>query len=167
MAHKVFLPELNNFCKDWATPIPGAVTTYGGPLRTDDPLFTENLRPQLEALFENILLFDGIELNINGPNVIAPLLYNVMGGKILEELLEQDALSFVVWQPVPMMTTDKGRVAATFTASLGDGKGSEFDVEKVVDQGLRIQPSSMTGTYIKKLEKETDQATLIVGPETS
>jgi hypothetical protein len=154
MAQKAFFPEFNKFCLEWATPAPGSVTTYGGPLRVSDPRFRTQLQFQKEAIFEQLLLFDSIQFNVTGPNLICPLMYEFMGPKALEGLLEQDALSFVIWQPVPMMSHHDGKVAATFTGSIGDGKGSEFDIERIVDDGLRLYPTDMPRAYRRQLARK-------------
>jgi hypothetical protein len=158
MPQTAFYPGLNRFCLDWATPIPGSVTTYGGPLRTEEAGFAAQLRLHEEALFEQLLLFDTVNLNITGPNVITPLMYNFMGPKALEEFLEQKAISFVVWQPTPLMTHHDGKVTATFTGSIGDGKGSEFDIEKIVDHGLRLLPTHMSSSYQRTLKRKLIKA---------
>ena len=92
MRQKAFYSGLNELCLKWTAPIPGSVTTYGGPLRTAAPGFKTLFRTIQEALFEQLLLFDSIDLNINGPNVIAPLLYNQMGPKPFETFLERKTL---------------------------------------------------------------------------
>src|SRR5450759_4020319 len=115
MAQRAFFPQFNEFCLNWATPVPGSVTTYGGHLRFDEPGFRAQLDLHKEELFEQLLLFDSVQFNITGPNLICPLMYEFMGPKALEELLEQSAISFVVWQSVPMLTHKDRKVAATFT----------------------------------------------------
>jgi hypothetical protein len=151
---RAFYSNINQFCLHWATPLPRSTTTYGGPLRTDAPEFPQQLRGHAEAIFEQLLLFDEINFNVSGPNLIAPLMYNFMGADALEEFLEQRALSFVVWQPVPMMTTQDGRVAATFVGRIGDGHGSELDIEKIVEEGLRLHPTNMSLRYKKQLRRK-------------
>ena len=165
MTQAAFYSELNHFCLTWATPVLGSATTYGGPLRTESSDFTAQLRLHQETLFEQLLLFDTINLNITGPNFIPPLMYNFMGPKALEELLEQSALSFVVWQPVPMMTHQDGKVAATFVASIGDGHGSEFDIEKLIDEGLRLHPTNMGATYKKMLRRKLIKSHSLLDPK--
>ncbi len=157
MAQRAFFPQFNDFCLRWGTPAaPGSVTTYGGPLRFAEPDFRAQLDIEKQALFEQLLLFDSVQFNITGPNLIGPLIYEFMGAKALEELLDQKAISFVVWQPQPMLAHKDGKVTATFTASIGDGKGSEFDVERIVDDGLRLHPTNMPASYRKTLANVRD-----------
>jgi hypothetical protein len=154
MRQNAFHPELNEFCMKWATPIPGSVTVYGGPLRTEAPGFQTQFQVQQEIVFEQLLLFDSIDIPINGPNVIVPLLCNHMGTKSFEELLEQNAITFVVWQPTPLMSHKDGKVGATFVGRFGDGKGSELDIEKIVDQGFAIQPNKISLSHKRALKKK-------------
>ena len=72
MPQKVFYSELNQFCVDWATRVPGSVTLYGGPLRTGAPGFSTQLRTYQEALFERLLLFDAVDLNVDGAECHSP-----------------------------------------------------------------------------------------------
>lgn len=99
MAQRVFNPDFNRFCLDWATPIPGSAAVYGGAIRTS----SEEARKQLHGLkaqiFEQLLLFGGINFSIHGPNTIVPILYRAMDEKSLDALFEQEALTFTVWAP--------------------------------------------------------------------
>jgi hypothetical protein len=58
MSQTAFYPQFNKFCLEWATPVAGSVTTYGGPLRLNEPGFQMQLNLHKEALFEQLLLFD-------------------------------------------------------------------------------------------------------------
>jgi hypothetical protein len=165
MTQTAFYSELNRFCLAWATPVPGSVTTYGGPLRTEATDFTMQLRAHQEALFEQLLLFDAVNLNITGPNFIIPLMYNFMGPKALEGLLEQKALSFVIWQPQPMMSHQDEKVAATFVGRIGDGHGSEIDIEKIIDIGLHLHPTNMGVSYKKALRRKLIKCHSLLDPK--
>ena len=143
MRQNAFYSELNAFCMKWATQVPGSVTTYGGPLQTEAPGFQAQFRVHQEAIFEQLLLFDLIDININGPNVIAPLLYNRMGEKPFENLLEQNALTFVVWQPVPLKSHKDGKVAATFTGRIGTTNWHYGDMIRIPN----INPSARRAAF--------------------
>lgn len=107
----VFNSAFNGFCMEWATPIPGNTTVYGGPIRIGSEAARKSLKKQQEVIFEQLMLFDSVNFSINGPNTIVPLLYRAMGDRALEGLLEQDALSFTIWVPEPMMASSDGRVS--------------------------------------------------------
>jgi hypothetical protein len=139
---------------DWATPIPGNTTVYGGPIRTGSEAAIRELRRHKEDLFEQLLLFESVNFSVNGPNTIVPLLYRAMGEKALEAFLEQDALSFTIWTPQPMMAHDGGKVASTFVGRIGDGNGSELDIERIVDTGLSIQYVGMPDWYKRVIRQK-------------
>src|SRR5262249_36635340 len=46
----------------------------------------------------------------------------------------QDALTFVIWEPSPMMTHKDGKVGATFTGRID--RGGPLDIEQRIDDGL-------------------------------
>ncbi|SEI85014.1 hypothetical protein SAMN05518849_1011107 [Sphingobium sp. AP50] len=154
MTEKVFNPEFNRFCLKWATPIPGNTTVYGGSIRTSSEAARKQLHVLKAELFEQLLLFGGVNFSINGPNTIIPILYRSMNTKALDALLEQQALSFTVWTPQPMMAHDQGRVKATFVGRIGDGNDSELDIEKIIDIGLEVQSVGMIDSYKKELRKK-------------
>ena len=136
MAKTVFSSDLQKFCRTFAAPARGAMLLDGSPLSKTAPGFIDGLKMQERALFERLLLFDKVQLPVVGANVIAPLLCNRMGIRTFEELLEQDALSFVVWEPIPMISHNGERVEAAFTA--GDTR-SPFDIEEKIDKGLAVE----------------------------
>src|SRR5260370_7925169 len=104
MTQRVFSPDLKKFALEHSIPQPGAVTRNGAPLAKNSASFSTALKNQEQLLFEKLLLFDTVQLSVAGPNVIAPLLYERMGGRTFEELLEQAPIMFVIWDPKPIIT---------------------------------------------------------------
>jgi hypothetical protein len=134
MAQTVFSSDFQDFCLNYAVLPPGSTFIPGSPLAKSSRNFTEDLRVQERALFERLLLFEKVQLSVAGPNVIAPLLCNQMSVRVFEELLEQDALTFVVWEPSPMMAHKDGKVQATFLGRID--RGGSLDIEQRIDDGL-------------------------------
>jgi hypothetical protein len=134
MAQTVFSSDFQSFCLKYAVPPPGATFIPGSPLAKRSQNFTEDLRVQERALFERLLLFEKVQLSVAGPNVIAPLLCNQMSVRVFEKLLEQDALTFVVWEPSPMMAHKDGKVQATFVGRID--RGGPLDIERRIVDGL-------------------------------
>jgi hypothetical protein len=64
-----------------------------------------------------------------------------------------------------MMTHKDGKVTSTFTGSIGDGQGSEFDIERIVDDGLRIHPTNMSTSYRKSLKRKLFKAHCLLDPK--
>jgi hypothetical protein len=137
MTQKVFSSELKKFRTEHSAPLPGSTTVNYSPLAKTSSAFSIPLRSAEKSLFEQLLLFDTVQLSITGANVIAPLLCNRMGMKVFEELLEQDAIMFVQWEPEPMMTHDGKEVKATFVGRIDDG--GPIDIEKRIDQGFLLE----------------------------
>lgn len=154
MGQTAFYPDLNALCMAWSAPLSGNTTVYGGPVRSGSEEFRKQFRNQQASLFENLLIFDSVNLSINGPNVIAPLLYRSMGSRAFEGLIEQGALRFTVWTPGLMMSHKDDRVKSTFVGRVGDGTGSELDIEKIVDLGLEIQQVNMPDWYKRDIRKK-------------
>ncbi len=162
MGQAAFYPDLDRLLVKWATPIPGNVTVTGGPIRTGSELFRREFQTHKRAIFEQLMLFDSINLSVTGPNVHFPLLFRAMGGATIEELLDQRAVTFVVWATTPMMSHDDDGVKATFVGRIGDGKGSELDVEQIVDNGLRIQDVGMTDSFKRTIRTALIEAHTLI-----
>jgi hypothetical protein len=161
MTQTVFSSDFQSFCLKYAVPPPGATFIPGSPLAKRSQNFTEDLRVQERALFERLLLFEKVQLSVAGPNVIAPLLCNQMSVRVFEELLEQDALTFVVWEPSPMMTHKDGKVQATFAGRID--RGGPLDIEQRIVDGLanEVVTGLNTAAWRNLKKKLAQQHTLI------
>ncbi len=137
MTQKVFSSELKKFRTEHSVPLPGSTTVNYSRLAKASSAFSTPLRSAEKSLFEQLLLFDAVQLSVTGANVIAPLLCNRMGMRVFEELLEQDAIMFVQWEPEPMMTHDGKEVKAIFLGRIDDG--GPIDIEKRIDQGFLLE----------------------------
>ena len=135
--------------------MPGATTRFSSPLAKNSQTFPLALRSAEKTLFEQLLLFDTVQLSVTGANVIAPLLCNRMGRKVFEDLLDQDAITFVQWEPEPNFTHRDGQVKATFSAREGSGP---IDIEKRIDQGFLLEHAAAPArrdSLKKKLIRQT------------
>jgi hypothetical protein len=153
MTQRVFSSDLKKFALEHSIPQPGAVTRNGAPLAKNSASFSTALKNQEQLLFEKLLLFDTVQLSVTGPNVIAPLLYERMGARTFEELLEQDAIMFVIWEPEPMITHKDGRVGALFMGRID--QGGPIDIERRIDDGLLIgNPSGLNTAGRRSLKNK-------------
>jgi hypothetical protein len=76
-----------------------------------------------------------------------------MSVRVFEELLEQDALTFVVWEPSPMMTHKDGKVKATFVGRIDTG--GPLDIEQRIDNGLANEVvSGLNAAAWRKLKRK-------------
>ena len=88
----IFYKGLDEFC---------AAYLIENPKTPPDP---ELLLPSLEIekanLFEQLLLFDRLNLKVHGENVMLSVFANTFGLRAFEQLLEEDAIRFTLWTPM-------------------------------------------------------------------
>jgi len=95
----VFSSGMNKFCRDYLVANP-AFTPDGNQ-------FARALFSEQTQIFEQLMLFDKINLKVFGENILVPVLINTFGLEGFEALIEQDAVSFTLWTPlVTFMTTE-------------------------------------------------------------
>ncbi len=93
MSSNVFYDGLNEFCRKYLIagedPTPAEIAQFPG------------LQKEIFAtVFENFLLFDTVSFKVFGENIPLALLLNTLGERGLDELIEQDAVNFVLWTPM-------------------------------------------------------------------
>lgn len=96
----VFLDTLDNFCQKY-------LSNDGRHLTEHDMLMQKfNNHIADSHLFENLMLYDKVNLMVKGANL--PLIYiiNKIGMKGLENLLDQNSLSFTLWNASIMWLKD-------------------------------------------------------------
>lgn len=70
-------------------------------LTKDDISNFEATRIRVEAeIFENLALFDQVNFKVYGENIPLALLIRLIGERGLEELIEQNAIRFILWTPM-------------------------------------------------------------------
>ncbi len=149
-----FYGTLDRFILDWTSRVPGSASQYGGPIRINEQGFQRGIKSHLRAIAEQLLLFDEVKFSVTGPNTGAIAIYNSMGARTFESLLDQKALSFVIWQPTPMLGSDAKGIAAAFVARIGDGTNYEVDPERIVDLGISLCPNNMADHYRKRIRRK-------------
>jgi hypothetical protein len=83
-----------NFCRKYLVEGPQ-------PLSQEDILQLPGRDALLRsALFEHLLLFDTLTIKVYGENIPLLLLLRLIGERGLDELLDQDAIRFVLWTPI-------------------------------------------------------------------
>ncbi|MCS3729816.1 hypothetical protein [Bradyrhizobium betae] len=159
MRQIAFSRDFKQLRLDHAAINPGAVTLNNAPLAKNSPTYPLALRSAEKTLFEQLLLFDTIQISVTGPNVIAPLLCKQMGLRVFEELLDQDAILFVQWEPEPMMTHDGKTVKAMFMGRVDDG--GPIDIEKRIDTGFALEHAG-SASYRQRVKKKLLRQTSIL-----
>jgi hypothetical protein len=91
----IFYPDLNDFCRKYLI-----TNRPEGPLSPLDVAMAPIQAKEQEArLFEQLLLFDRISFKVHGENLPLAVLFRMLGEKGFEELIEQEAIRFVLWTP--------------------------------------------------------------------
>ena len=54
----------------------------------------------IASLCEQLLLFDKVSFKVYGENIPLAVLFNHLGVKNLEQLVEEEAIEFVLWTPL-------------------------------------------------------------------
>lgn len=143
----VFYPSLEEFCTKYL--VVGQV-----PLTiSDGQQFAQRLLNQQQSIFEQFLLFDTISFKVHGENVPLILLLQFFGEKGLEELIEQQALKFVLWTPVVVfMKSDVPGVNALGSGNLNSP--AQCDPVTSIEQGFRWMTNPPPRKTIKRLIKK-------------
>ncbi|WP_203246556.1 hypothetical protein [Sporosarcina beigongshangi] len=87
----VFNESLNNFARRYFI--------KGNEQVGDDRLFPRKYESVINSICEQLLIHDGISFKVYGENIPLTILINTFGVRATEELLEQGALKFVLWNP--------------------------------------------------------------------
>ncbi len=90
MKTTIFNSELNEFSRKFL------VKNSGLPVPSHYE-FIEKIKALNASLFENFLLFDTLSFKVHGENIPLVILLNLFGVRGVEELLEQNALEFILW----------------------------------------------------------------------
>lgn len=99
MSINAFYCDLNEFCRTYLvgnTPVS----------KQDLAAFKPRQKSVDASTFENLMLFDKTMFKVYGENIPLAYLIGIMGEKAFEELVEQDALGFVLWKPMITFMVD-------------------------------------------------------------
>lgn len=124
-----FFCDLNDFCRMYLV--------ENIPISKHDlAAFTPRQKSVDASTFENLMLFEKTMIKVYGENIPAAYLINIMGEKAFEELVEQDAIGFVLWKPMITYMVDP----IPGLDPLGSGNTSSpahSDPEESLELGLR------------------------------
>lgn len=145
----IFYPDLNDFCRKYLI-----LNRPEGPLSPLDVAMAPIRAKEQEArLFEQLLLFDRISFKVHGENIPLVLLFNTLGEKGLEELIEQDAIRFVLW--TPMVLYMKDNIAGVEPLVYGGfNSPAHCDPEMSIELGLKWMANPLSATAKRRLVKK-------------
>src|SRR5579863_4536098 len=145
MSLTIFNTELNDFCRKYLlTNVPVALH--------DRLMFPSRLRDFQASLFEQLLLFDKVALKVFGENIPLAVILNAMGERAFDELMEQGALSFVLW--TPMVLYMKSDVPGVYPLASGNINPPLNDPEQSIELGLNWLQSKPSGRAKRRLIKK-------------
>lgn len=99
MSINAFYCNLNEFCRKYLV--------SNQPVTKEDFSLFESRRKEINAsTFENLMIFEKTTFKVYGENIPLAYLIGIMGERNFEELLEQNALGFVLWKPMVTFFVD-------------------------------------------------------------
>lgn len=124
----VFYPRLNDFCRKYF--VQGA-----NPTRQEIQNIAPALRQVQEDIFENFLLFDKVSFKVFGENIPLTLLLRFFEIKRLEELIEQEAIDFILWTPTILTLVDNIKGVNPIASGVHNS-GPHCDPEQSLELGF-------------------------------
>lgn len=146
MAQNVFQSSLNDVCRRYLV---GNAPIAPAERFSMAAAFNE----QRAMLFEQIMLFDKITFTVHGENILIPMLIRFLGEKALEELIEQDAIAFVLWTPfVGFVTQNIPGLVGLVHGNLDSP--AHVDPQQSLELGLKWLPEPLSYRAKKRLVKK-------------
>ncbi|WP_051967864.1 hypothetical protein [Brevibacillus thermoruber] len=130
MSTTIFNQQLNEFSRKY-------LVKGNEHLIKDTRQFLFEYRNVINSISEQFLLFDGVSFKVYGENIPLAVLINTFGVKGVEELLEQEAIEFVLWTSLVTYLVDDIpgvlplQSGGTFTTSV------HADPEASIESGLK------------------------------
>lgn len=129
MAINAFYCDLDEFCRKYLV--------SNKPVTQEDfGLFVPRKMEIDSSIFENLMIFDKTTLKVYGENIPLAYLLGIMGERAFEELVEQDAIGFVLWRP--MVTYFLEKIEGVDPLSSGNTSSpAHSDPEQSLELGLK------------------------------
>ncbi len=122
------------------------------PTREDIMLFQQRFEKIKSSLFESLLLHDKINIKVVGENIPLAVLISDMGINGVEELIDQNALSFTHWTPMILHFVDDIQGIIPLASGRHSSK-AHCDPEESISIGLK----SLTSKLNKKERRTITQ----------
>ncbi|MEC0271908.1 hypothetical protein [Peribacillus frigoritolerans] len=132
MENIIFNDELDGFCNKYI---------FKGGLGEKTPhLFDLEHERISRNICEQLLRHDGVAIKVNGTNAPLAILINLFGERNLEELLEQNAIQFILWTPMVTTLASDNFPDGLLPLQFGNlSKDAVYgDPEKSIDEGFKI-----------------------------
>ncbi|SDG12735.1 hypothetical protein [Pseudomonas abietaniphila] len=99
-AINAFYCDLNDFCRKY-------LDSNRQVSKEEFAVFVPRKMQVDASTFENLMIFEKTMFKVYGENIPLAYLIGTMGERAFEELIEQDALGFVLWKPLVTHFVDK------------------------------------------------------------
>ena len=142
----IFQTELNDFCQNTL------ITNNGKPSQSPQK-FISDFNKIKASLFEQFLLFDSVSFKVHGENIPLIMLLNNFGLKGVEELLEQDAIKFVLWNQMITYVVDDIPGLDPLQQGTYNSK-AHFDPEESITLGFNWMEKKLKTSEKKNLIKK-------------
>ncbi|CAA0242133.1 MULTISPECIES: hypothetical protein [Klebsiella] len=151
----VFNTELNDLCRKYF--IKGPIE----PTKNEVLEFPTKYNEIKSCLFESFILNKEINFKVEGENIPLCVLVNEIGLRGIEELIDDNALSFTLWEPMIVHMVDK-LDGITPIAAGRYSNGPYVDPEESVNLGLGFMRSPLRKGEVRALTRKIRDLYLFV-----
>ncbi|WP_210496525.1 hypothetical protein [Pantoea ananatis] len=143
----IFNNELNDFCRKYLIKRPIEPTSY------EIALFPDRYIAMKSILFENFILHDEVNFKVEGENLPLCIMLNEIGLKGIEELAEQRALSFTLWNPIILKAEQN--IEGVWPLCYGRlSEGPYIDPEESIELGLKFMTNPLKRGEARVLKRK-------------
>lgn len=151
----IFNTELNDLCRKYLIKGPVELT------HNETLEFPKKYNEIKSSIFESFILNKEINFKIEGENIPLCVLVNEIGLRGIEELIDDNALSFTLWEPMIFHMTDK--IDGLIPIAAGRyNSGPYVDPEESINLGLGFMRSPLKKGEIRSLTRKIRDLYLFV-----
>ncbi|WP_025774064.1 hypothetical protein, partial [Neomoorella thermoacetica] len=133
-------------------------------LISDPSMFPVEYTQVINGVAEELLYYDKIAFQVYGENIPLAVLINTFGVKGIEELLEQQAIEFVLW--TPMVTYLVEDIPGVLPLQSGNmSSKAHCDPEESIIRGLKWMLNPLPRRYRRTLTKKLEKVYKLPSPE--
>ncbi|MCH9300444.1 hypothetical protein [Pantoea allii] len=143
----LFNNELNDFCRKYFIKGPINPTSY------EMAIFPDRYNNMKSVLFESFILNDEVNFKVEGENLPLCMMLNEIGLKGVEELIEQQALSFTLWDTM-ILKFEKNIKGAWPLAAGRHSEGPYVDPEESIELGLMFMSNPLKRREARLLKRK-------------
>lgn len=143
----VFNTELDDFCRKYF------IISNIEPSQEEALAFENKYDEMKTSLFENFILHNEVNFRIQGENLPLAVMINEIGLRGVEELIDEEALSFTIWSPLVLMMADNQYGVVPLCAGRRDN--SVFsDPEESIHTGLSIMKNPLKKGELRAITRK-------------